>query len=65
LCDLAGAGGQGDQVHQVEFAAGVAPGVGGDVLDHPPEQLDVAADAVLAVVEHRAQPERALKSACR
>ena len=67
--DLAGVGGQGDQVHPVEFAAGVAPGVAGGVLDHPqeqqrePAQLDVGADAVFAVVEHRAQPERAVEVA--
>ena len=29
LGDLASVGGQGDQVHSVEFAAGVAPGVAG------------------------------------
>ena len=32
--DPAGVGGQGDQVHAVEFVAGVAPGVAGGVLDH-------------------------------
>jgi hypothetical protein len=53
------------RVHAVEFVADVAPGVAGGVLDHPqeqqrqPAQLDVGADAVLAVVEHRAQPEGA------
>ena len=63
LGDLAVAGGEGDQVHPVEFVADVAPGVAGGVLDHPQEQqrqpakLDVGADAVLAVVEHRAQPQ--------
>jgi hypothetical protein len=57
LSDLAGVGGQGDQVHPVEFVADVAPGVAGGVLDHAqeqqrqPAQLDVGADAVLAVVE--------------
>ena len=51
--DLAGVGGPGEQVHPVEFAAGVAPGVAGGVLDHPqeqqrePAQLDVGGDAVL------------------
>ena len=56
-------------MHPVEFAAGVAPGVAGGVLDHPqeqqrePAQLDVGADAVLAVVEHRAQPEGAFEVA--
>jgi hypothetical protein len=54
-------GGQGDQVHSVEFVAGVAPGVVGGVLDdrdeqqRQPAQLDVAADAVLAVAVVRAQ----------
>jgi len=63
------AGGQGDQVHAVQLVAGVAPGVAGGVLHHPdqqqdqPAQLDVGADAVLAVVEHRTQPEAALQVA--
>jgi len=66
LRDLTVGGGEGDQGHPVEFMAGVAPGVGGGVLDHAdeqqrqPAQLNVGTDAVLAVVEHRAKPERAL-----
>jgi hypothetical protein len=35
LGDLTGIGGQGDQVHPVELAAGVAPGVGGGVPSAP------------------------------
>src|SRR5665811_2593221 len=66
LCDLTLGGGQGDQVHPVEFVADVAPGLIGGVLDHPkqqqgqPAQLDVRADPVLAVVEDRAQAEGCL-----
>jgi hypothetical protein len=65
LGDVAVGGGQGDQVHTVQFVADVAPGVAGGVLDHPdqqqcePAQLDVGADPVLAVVEHRPQAEGA------
>jgi len=60
LGDLAVVGGEGDQVHAVEFMPGVAPGVAGGVLDDPdqqqgePAQLDVGTDPVLPVVEHRA-----------
>jgi len=59
-------GGQGDQVQAVELVTDVAPGVTDGGLDDPdeqqrqPAQLHVGADAVLAVVKHRAQPERAL-----
>jgi len=35
LGDLAVGGGQGDQVHPVEFVADVAPGVAGGVLGEP------------------------------
>jgi hypothetical protein len=65
LRDLAVGSAKGDQGHPVEFVAQVAPGVAGGILDDPdeqqrqPAQLDVGADAVLAVMEHRAQPERA------
>jgi len=58
--DAAVVGGEGDQVEAIEFVADVAPGVTGGVLDDTwqqqsqPAQLDVGADAVLAVVEHRA-----------
>lgn len=51
----AGTGGQGDQVQTAELVADVAPGVVGGVLHDPDEQqcepaeLDVGADAVLAV----------------
>ena len=68
LRDPAVFGGQGDQVQAVEFVAGVAPGVAGRVLDDPdeqqrqPAQLHVRADAVLAVVKHRSQPEGAFMS---
>ncbi len=61
LSDSAVAGGQTDQVHPVELVADVAPGVVGDVFHHPqqqqrePAQLDVRADPVFAVVEHRPQ----------
>src|SRR6266566_1690283 len=60
LRNVAVGGGQRDEVHTVEFVADVAPGVVGGVLDHPeqqqrePAQLDVGADAVFPVVEHRA-----------
>jgi hypothetical protein len=53
-------------VHAVGLVADVAPRVAGGVLDDPdkqqgePAQLDMAADAVLAVVEDRPQPERPL-----
>ncbi len=53
-------GGEGDQVHPVEFVADVAPGVAGGVLGHAdqqerkPAQLHVGADPVLTVVEDRA-----------
>src|SRR5680860_1447637 len=66
LGDVALGGGQGDQVHPVELVGDVAAGVAGGVLDGPdqqqrePAQLDVAADAVLAVVEHRPQTQGAL-----
>jgi hypothetical protein len=49
-------------VHPVEFVAQVAPGVAGGVLGDAdeqqgePAQLDVGADAVLAVVVDRSQP---------
>ncbi len=66
LRDLAVGGSEGDQVHPLEFVADVAPGVVGGVLDDAdeeqgePAQLDVGADPVFAVVEHRPQSERAL-----
>lgn len=66
LGDTAVCGGQGDQVHAVEFVAQVAPGITGAGFGDPdeqqcqPTQLDVSTDAVLAVVIDRAQPERAL-----
>ena len=56
LGDPAVGGGEGHQVHPVEFAPQVAPGVTGGGLGDPdeqqrqPAQLDVGADAVLAVV---------------
>src|SRR5262249_14790760 len=59
-------GGEGDQVHAFQFVPQVAPGVAGGVLGDPdqqqgqPAQLDVGADAVLAVVEYRPEPQRAL-----
>src|SRR5512135_2811394 len=59
-------GGEGDQVHAVGFMPDVAPGAVGGVLDDPdqqqgePAQLDVGADPVLPVVEHRPERERAL-----
>jgi hypothetical protein len=55
-----------NQVQAVEFVADVAPGIVGGVLDdadeqqRQPAQLHMRADAVLAVAEHRAQPQRAL-----
>lgn len=58
LRDLSVGGRAGDQVHPVEFVAGVAPGVVGGVRDHSqeqqcePAQLDGRADPVLAVMEH-------------
>ena len=64
--DAAVGGGEGDQVHAVEFVAQVAPGVAGagfrdaDEKQCQPTQLDVGADAVLAVVVDRAQPEAGL-----
>jgi hypothetical protein len=63
LRDAPVGGGQGDQVHAVEFVAQVAPGVAGAGFGDPdeqqcqPTQLDVGADAVFAVVVDRAQPE--------
>src|SRR3954451_2168945 len=60
LGDLAVAGGEGDRVRRVELVARVAPGVAGGVLhkvvqqEGDPAELDVGADAVLAVVEDRA-----------
>ncbi len=66
LRDLPVGGGQGDQVHAVEFLPDVAPGAVGGVLDHPqeqqgePAQLDVSSNPILAVVEHRPQPQSAL-----
>jgi hypothetical protein len=66
LGDLAVAGGEGDQVHPVEFLTQGVPGLPGGVLDDPqqeqrePAELDVGADAVLAVVEDRPQREGAL-----
>ena len=66
LCDVAVGGGEGDQVHAVEFVAQGAPGVAGGGFgdahqqQRQPAQLDVGADAVLAVVVDRAQPEAAL-----
>lgn len=57
-------GGQGDQVHPVELAASVAPGVAGGVLGHPdweqgePAELEVAADRCYSA-EHR---ERGLRA---
>jgi len=61
LGDAAVGGREVDQVQAVEFVAQVSPGVTGDVLgdadeqQRQPAQLDVGADAVLAVVEHRPQ----------
>ena len=52
-----------DEVHAVELVADVAPGVACRVLndpdeeEHEPAELDVAADAVLAVMEDRPQPK--------
>jgi hypothetical protein len=66
LCDLSVGGGEGDQVHPVEFVADVAPAVVCGVLDNPheqqcePAQLDVCPDPVFAVVEDRAESEGAL-----
>ena len=66
LRDLAVGGGQGDEVHPLEYVANVAPGVVGGVLydadqeQGEPAQLDVGADAVFAVVEHRPQDENVL-----
>jgi hypothetical protein len=63
LRDAAVGGGQGDQVHAVEFVTQVAPGVAGAGFGDPdekqcqPTQLDVGADAVLAVMVDRTQPE--------
>lgn len=68
LRDPAVGGGEGDQVHPVEFVAQVAPGVAGgglgdaDEKQRQPAQLDVGVDAVLAVVEDQPQPQRALMS---
>src|ERR1035437_6578219 len=65
LCDRALRGGQGDQVHPVELVADVAPGVAGGVLGDPDEQqgepaeVNVAANPVFAVVEHRPQAQGA------
>jgi hypothetical protein len=61
LRDLAVGGGEGDQVHPVEFVPQVAPRVAGGGLGDPdeqqrqPAQLDVGADAVLPVVVDRPQ----------
>lgn len=58
---------ESDQVHAVELLANVAPGVAGVVLGDPdqqqaePAQLDVGAEPVLPVVEHRPQPQRAFQ----
>jgi len=63
LIDVPAGGGEGEQVQAVEFVWDVAPGLVGGVRDHPhqqqrkPAELDVRADAVLAVVEHQPQPE--------
>ncbi len=60
LGDPAVGGGEGDQVHPVELMADVAPGLAGGGLGDPdeqqgqPAQLDVGADAVLAVSGRRA-----------
>src|SRR5512143_821134 len=62
LGDATCLGGQGDQMHPVEFVAQVEQGVAGRVLGDAdeqqaePAQLDVGADAVLAVVVDRSQP---------
>jgi hypothetical protein len=59
-------GGEGDQVHPVQFVAGVAPCVVGgglgdlDQEQGEPAELDVVADAILAAVVDRAQPEGGL-----
>ncbi len=57
LGNTAVVGGEGDQVHPVEFVVEVATGVPGGVLDDPEQgqqaQPDAGADAVLAVVEDR------------
>src|SRR5512135_1149529 len=66
LGDLAVGGGEGDQVRAVEFVPDVAPGAACGVVDDPdqqqgePAQLDVGADPVLPVVEHRPEREGAL-----
>jgi hypothetical protein len=65
LRDPALGGGQGDQVHPVQFVPQVAAGVVGCGLGDPdeqrqPAQLDVGADPALTVVVDGPQPQRAL-----
>jgi len=51
-------------VHPIELVTDIAPGVAGTVLDDADEQqpepaeLDVGTDPVLAVMEHRPEPQR-------
>ena len=70
---LAVGGGEGDQVHAVEFVAEVAPGVAGGVVgvvgdadqqQRQPAQLDVGADAVFAVVEPMSFHPRSTAISC-
>jgi hypothetical protein len=66
LGDLAVGGGEGDQVHTVEFVAEVAPEVAGGVLgdadqQRQPAQLDVGADAVFAVVEYLSRSKNGIR----
>ena len=58
---------EGDEVHAVELVAEVAPRVAGGVLrdadeqEREPAQLDMGADAVLAVVKDGTERERSLQ----
>src|SRR5665647_3439573 len=66
LGDPAFAGLQGDEVQALKLVADASPGLPGGVLDDAdeeqcqPAEPRVGADAVLAVVEHRAQAQRPL-----
>jgi hypothetical protein len=67
LLDLAGGAGERDEVQALEFAAQVAPGVGGlafadaDEQQRQPADQDVRADALFEPVEDRAQAQDALE----